>query len=104
MNNKKDRKLSIETGFSDRFLVRIRSISVVSNPCPPATCADVERAADHVAGLSVGQHLRPLSGGSVEALYPLHQAQGLGPLHSVSGKTVALGSSSKICVEPCFFC
>jgi hypothetical protein len=39
----------------------------------------------------------------VEALYPLHQAQGLGPIHSVSGKTVALGSSSKIRVEPCFF-
>jgi hypothetical protein len=46
--------------------------------------SDVEYTADDVAGVPVWQHLRSLGGGAVEAMHPLHSAQGLRPRHCVS--------------------
>ena len=45
---------------------------------------DVVSPADHVAGIAVRVHLRPLRGVSVEEMYPLNQTEGLCPLDSVS--------------------
>ena len=52
----------------------------------PGDGEDVLGAADHVARLPVGLRLRALRRVAVEALHPLHQTQGLRPLHCVSNK------------------
>ena len=49
---------------------------------------DVLGVAHHVARLTVRLRLRPLRSVAVEALHPLHQTQGLRPLHSVSNKHI----------------
>ena len=55
---------------------------------------DVLRAAHHVAWLPVGVHLRALGGVPVEEVYPLHQAEGLCPVHRVSKLMVQFPQSS----------